>query len=228
MPSISFIVARSYPGNVIGCENKLPWRLKTDMKRFRQITLDHAVIMGSKTFDSIGKPLPRRTNIVMSREARPNESTIVFDKEILWANTLEAAIYIADLVSIVNEKRDFFVIGGAEIYRLFFDQDLINKVYLTEVFAADVIGDAYFKDKFPSKQWKILEEVDYPPTDEDQYGSRFIVYERKERRYRSRFVASFFTETFSKADWVSSYIKTHDKEIKEYEENHQFDLPLDL
>ena len=62
------MVART-PGGVIGCDNRLPWRLKSDLKRFRALTLDHAVIMGRKTFDSIGRPLPQRENVVVSRDA---------------------------------------------------------------------------------------------------------------------------------------------------------------
>jgi dihydrofolate reductase len=69
LPSISYVVARSVPGYVIGTENRLPWRLHSDLKRFKEITYGHPIIMGRKTHLSIGRPLPGRTNIVLSRAA---------------------------------------------------------------------------------------------------------------------------------------------------------------
>ncbi|MGI9464727.1 MAG: dihydrofolate reductase, partial [Aestuariivirgaceae bacterium] len=89
MPSISFIVARSYPGNVIGCENELPWSLKTDLKNFRTITTGHVVVMGRKTLESIGKPLPNRTNVVLSREESKKSNGVY------WAGNVEDALFIA-------------------------------------------------------------------------------------------------------------------------------------
>src|SRR5882724_3180559 len=122
MPSISFIVARSSPGNVIGYENKLPWHLKSDLKRFREITTGHVVIMGRATFESIGRPLPNRTNIVLSRNpALTNSGGINFDEgtQLTWTNTFEDALLTADIISICRQKSDIFVIGGEAMYKLF-------------------------------------------------------------------------------------------------------------
>lgn len=223
MPSISFVVARSYPGGVIGCDNKLPWHLRSDLRRFREITTGHVVIMGSKTFASIGRPLPNRTNVVLSNEIKSNDGPIVAVGPLLWASNREAALYLADLVSIANEKSDFFVIGGETIYNLFLQADLINKVYLTEVFA-DVQGDAYFKYKFAREKWRLLHEEDFSASDQDDFGSRFLIFERRERRYRRRWLSEFYTDQLSKTEWVSQYLKDHRKEIISYEEAHQIDL----
>ena len=76
MPPVCFIVARSLGGSVIGCEGRLPWKLKTDLARFRSLTSRHAVIMGRKTYDSIGKPLPNRLNVVVSRSSLHTETEI--------------------------------------------------------------------------------------------------------------------------------------------------------
>src|SRR5277367_3957552 len=122
LPSISFIVARSYPGNVIGYKNKLPWHLKSDLKRFREITMDHVIIMGRTTFESIGRVLPRRTNVVMSRNSLyQNENGQIIDEEtnLYVTATFEDALFYSDVVSILREKKDIFVIGGSMLYDLF-------------------------------------------------------------------------------------------------------------
>ena len=90
MPSISTIVARSHPGNVIGYQNKLPWRQKSDLKRFRAITIGHVVIMGSNTFNSIGRPLPGRTNIVLTRDSSLSGGDTIQldgDTQLRWSNS---------------------------------------------------------------------------------------------------------------------------------------------
>src|SRR5208283_5180300 len=128
LPSISLIVARSYPGNVIGYQNKLPWHIKSDLKRFKSITSGHVIIMGRSTFDSIGRVLPERTNIVMSATPRPSigpsfqadETTQLF-----WTNRREDALFLADVISIWRKVDDIFVIGGEKMYTLF--DDLVNR-----------------------------------------------------------------------------------------------------
>jgi len=135
MPSISFVVARSEPGHVIGCDNKLPWHLKTDLKHFKAVTSKHVVIMGRKTFESIGKPLPNRINIVMSGKAQNPSPNLYF------VDSKNSALYFADLLSVMYSSQDVFVIGGGAVYEEF--KQIFNKVYLTEVYA-DVKGDAFF------------------------------------------------------------------------------------
>lgn len=223
MPSISFIVARSYPGEVIGCDNGLPWRLRSDLQRFKRITSDHVVIMGSKTFESIGRPLPNRTNVVLSNTMRSNDGPVIVEGPLLWAADRDTALFLADLVSITRGKSSFFVIGGETIYKLFLDQDLINRVYLTEVFA-HVQGDAFFKYKFTRNKWRLLHEEDFSANDYDQYNSRFLIYERKQRKNRERWLSAFFTDKLSKIEWVKQYLSEHQREVSSYEESHQFEL----
>ena len=225
MPSISLMIARSEPGGVIGCNNELPWHLRSDLQRFRKITTNHAVIMGNKTFNSIGRTLPNRTNLVLSREIRANDGPIVVGDQIFWAAGLDAALYLADLISISSGKESFFVIGGQEIYKLFFDSDLINRVYLTEVLA-NVHGDAFFRHRFPKRKWNIIEKTEYLSCTGDEYDSRFIIYERRERRNRERILSSFYTDALSKNKWIEDYLRTHGKKIRGYEETHQAELDL--
>ncbi len=128
---ISAIVAMS-ENRVIGKEGQLPWRLPEDLKRFRKITLGHPVIMGRKTFESIGKALPQRQNIVVTRQ------TDFFAEGVQVVHSLEAAIEACE-----GKCDELFVIGGAEIYRKAFPR--IDCLYLTEIHCV-IDGDAYFLD----------------------------------------------------------------------------------
>jgi dihydrofolate reductase len=129
---LSLIVAVAENG-CIGVENKLPWHLPEDLKRFREITRGHPVIMGRKTFESIGRPLPQRQNIVITRD--PSYSA----PGIQAVTSLEQAIELAS----ATNPREIFVIGGAEIYRLAFPR--ADRLYLTVVHL-EVRGDAFFPE----------------------------------------------------------------------------------
>lgn len=129
---ISLIAALS-ENRVIGIKNHLPWNLPEDLKRFRTLTSGHPIIMGRKTFESIGKPLPKRENIVITRDpAYAREGIRV-------ASSLESAIEIAR----AGSPQEIFVIGGAEIYRLALP--LADRLYLTLV-SGQFEGDAFFPD----------------------------------------------------------------------------------
>ncbi|GAC1352617.1 MAG: dihydrofolate reductase [Polyangiales bacterium] len=133
----------------IGCQGKVPWRIPEDLRHFRKMTLDHAVIMGRKTFDEVGKPLPKRRNIVITRDP----SRIIEGCEV--ASTLEEAIALARHTD--PEPR---VIGGAEIYRLALP--LATRIYLTEVHR-DVEADTFFdldRTGFRETDRRIGEESD--------------------------------------------------------------------
>ena len=134
LPSISYVVARSWPDSIIGRNNELPWHLRTDLQRFKAITLSHPIIMGKKTHLSIGRALPGRVNIVLSRASEFSLNSNFWQHDetmLLFAENRESALFFADVISIATGKTDFFVIGGGEMYRIF--EDLFNKVYLTEV-----------------------------------------------------------------------------------------------
>jgi dihydrofolate reductase len=217
LPSISFIVARSYPGNVIGFKNKLPWHIKSDLKRFRSTTTGHAIIMGRSTFESIGRALPDRANIVMTRSDRLSNNTIVdYDNEtqLYRVAQREDALFAADVISICRGSDALFVIGGEKMYSLF--DELVNRVYLTEVFG-EFPGDAYFKKSFPPKQWKVLKEEDHSKNyDGDDFSYRFSIFQRRERRNRYAFVSKFFTDNLDKFEMLKNQVRIHKKNVDEY------------
>ncbi|MGD1956463.1 MAG: dihydrofolate reductase [Sphingomonadales bacterium] len=159
-PLISAIVARGSNG-VIGKDGDLPWRLPEDLKRFKAITLGKPIIMGRKTWDSLGRPLPGRKNIVLTRDTQfAAEGCVV-------VHTLDDAIDAA------SGTEDIMIIGGAEIYRLAMPH--VGRIYLTEVDAAPD-GDTYFPELVEREWQKSAEEV-YPSGPQTP-GFRFLVYDR--------------------------------------------------
>jgi len=140
---ISIIAAVSKNG-VIGVDNKLPWDLPEDLKRFKELTTGNVVIMGRKTYESIGKPLPNRINIVITRNKD------FFVSGVLTANSLDSALLKA------GGNKDIFIIGGGEIYEQ--SMGFADKLYITEV-DMEVEGDT----KFPtiSNQWSVTEENEF-------------------------------------------------------------------
>lgn len=179
MPSATSLVARSHPDKIIGIENTLPWHLGTDLKHFKHRTQGHAVIMGRKTFDSIGRPLPNRRSIVLSR--RPIEDT----KDVKWAPNPTTALLLADQFSIINMKKEFFVIGGEEIYNLF--HKYINVIFLTDVNTGPINGDAKFELDFDKREWWFRFEKEFPKSEIDDFSFRISCIVR--RKPFHRFVA---------------------------------------
>jgi dihydrofolate reductase len=165
MPLVSILVAAAANG-VIGRDNRLPWRLPEDLAHFKRLTLGHPVIMGRRTFESIvaalGKPLPGRTSIVVTRE--PGRSL----PGALTVGSLEAAIAAA------GDASEVFVIGGAEIYRLALK--FADRVYLTRIEAA-FVGDATFPPLDPG-QWREVSREAHPPAGERAFGFAFIRLDR--------------------------------------------------
>lgn len=164
-PRICIIAAVARNG-VIGIGNRMPWHLSEDMKRFKRLTLGHAVIMGRKTFESIvstsGKPLPGRDNIVVTRSsewARPGCRT---------APSLEAAL------AEVHEPRDAFVIGGAEIYALALP--IARRLYVTEI-ERDFDGDTFFPP-FDRSRWREVSRERIAPDGAGGFAYAFVKYER--------------------------------------------------
>lgn len=161
---ISIIVAVSENG-AIGKNNELLWRLSEDLKIFKRRTSGHAIIMGRKTFDSIGKPLPNRLNIVISR----NTDLKIDGSEIAYS--LEKAIQIAKNKS---EKDEIFIIGGEKIYNL--SVNLVNKIYLTKV-KTKIEGDAFF-DISLFEKWKIVSKIDFKKDDKNEYDFEILELEK--------------------------------------------------
>lgn len=205
LPSISYVVARSLPGYVIGNENRLPWRLQTDLRRFKEITVGHAIIMGRKTHLSIGRALPHRINIVLSRRAGQsveNDFWQKTDTAVVWAGNLESALYFADVIAIARGQKDIFVIGGAEMYAIF--NKLFNKIYLTEVLTGEQLpGDASFQFRIDKRRWVTLVDQHFPAGPFDEYPSRFRVLERKRKWVRYVEINEFYTDRVARKHWLA-------------------------
>jgi len=161
---LSLIAAVGRNG-VIGRDNQIPWRLPSDLKRFKALTLGHPVVMGRKTFQSIGRPLPGRDNIVVSRRAFRADGIVV-------VSSIEEALDVARAKA--GEGGEVFIIGGAEIYRE--TLPLAVRLYITEVDAAPE-GDATFPAIDP-KVWRIVQSDGAVRGEGDSATARFVVYER--------------------------------------------------
>ena len=149
----------------IGKDGKLPWRLSSDLKRFRELTMGHHIIVGRKTLESIGKPLPGRQTIVVTRN--PSYSV----EGCLIAGSVQAAMELAQ----ARGESEAFVIGGADIYAQALA--IADRVYLTEVHA-DVAADTFFPE-FDRSAWTEI-ECSYQPADEkNQHACTFRLLERK-------------------------------------------------
>lgn len=161
---ISCIVAAAENG-VIGKDNDIPWYLSDDLKYFKKRTLNHHIIMGRNCFESIGKPLPKRTNIVITR----NPFYIV--SNCIVSHSIEEALSEA----YDNQEEEAFIIGGGQIYEQ--SQELWDKVYLTRVHA-EIEGNIIFPDLDESK-WKKVSEERHEKNEKNDHDYSFLVYERK-------------------------------------------------
>ena len=164
---LAFVVAAAENG-VIGRDGRLPWRLPTDLKQFRKLTLGKPVIMGRKTYDSIGKPLDGRDNIVLTRRtdfAPPGVHVV---------STPEAAVALARQLALQRGADEVAVIGGAEVYRA--TLPYTGRIYLTLVHARPE-GDTLFT--FDPELWTEIERQTMPRGQTDQYAADFLVLDRK-------------------------------------------------
>jgi len=165
---ISIIVAVAQ-NNVIGRKNRLPWHLPADLKHFKELTLHKPIIMGLKTFESVGKPLPGRDNIVLARE--PNCQI----EGCKIAHSIEEALSLARESLLGKENGEVMICGGASIYNQFLP--LAQRIYLTRIWA-DFEGDTYFPE-LSEKEWEEKERIDNSPDEQNPYKYSFIVLERK-------------------------------------------------
>lgn len=159
--SIAIIVAVAENG-VIGKDNQLIWRLSSDLKRFKALTMGNPILMGRKTHESIGKALPGRENIILTR----NETY-----------QAENCTIIHDLKNFVDSRKDktekIFIIGGEEIYRL--SLEFADEVQLTRVHTA-IDGDAFFPEL--DDTWKEVESTKYEKDEKNEYDYSFLTYKR--------------------------------------------------
>lgn len=170
--SIALIVAAAENG-VIGRNGGLPWRMPTDLKTFRRLTLGKPVVMGRKTYQSIGKPLDKRDNIVVTRD---REFAPVPHPALHVVHDLDAALMLAVRLAADQGAGEVMVIGGAEIYRLALPR--ADRVYLTRVHAV-VEGDATFPE-LAAGTWVLASREALPQGDADQFGATLEVYEKSQ------------------------------------------------
>jgi dihydrofolate reductase len=159
---VSIIAAMSENG-VIGHSGRLPWHLADDLKRFKRLTMGHTVVTGRKTWESIGRPLPGRRMVVISRQPnyRPHGAQVV--------PSLDAALALAELAG----DDEAFIIGGAEIYRLALPR--ADRLYLTRVHA-DIAGDTYFPD-VNWKNWQRIAAEEHGSDGNNEYPFSFETYD---------------------------------------------------
>lgn len=165
---IAIIVAKSSNG-VIGSNNDLPWYLPADLRHFKKITDGHTVIMGRKTFDSIYSrlraPLPNRRNIVISRSLAKLPSGFEL------AKSFDAALEQV-------EEGETYIIGGATIYAAALEKNIIDRIYITEIFN-DISGDTYFPE-LDAKDWQELSCEHHLSDDKNEYDYNFVTLDRKQ------------------------------------------------
>lgn len=166
MPVIALIVARTRNG-VIGRDNRMPWHLPEDLRYFKRVTLGKPVIMGRNTWESLGKPLPGRDNIVITRNANYHaEGAHV-------AHDLASAVQCARRIAEEKNIDEVMIIGGAQIYREALP--LVQRAYITEI-DAEIAGDAFFPDL--EGEWRETARKTYAPCTKNPFPYSFTVLER--------------------------------------------------
>ncbi|WP_435261379.1 dihydrofolate reductase [Tenacibaculum sp. nBUS_03] len=159
------IIAAIGKNNELGKGNDLIWHLPADLKRFKKVTSGHHIIMGRNTFESIGKPLPNRTTIIITRnKAYTKEGCLI-------VNSIEEAIELS------KNNSEVFIIGGAQIYKQALESNLVDKLDITlvhENFEADV----YFP-KIDSSVWKEVSREDFIADEKNKYDYSFVSYVKK-------------------------------------------------
>jgi dihydrofolate reductase len=159
---ISIIVAAS-TNNVIGAQGALPWRLSDDLQRFKAVTMGKPIVMGRKTWDSIGRPLPGRQNIVITRQAG------------FSAEGCDVVASVDEAVAAAGDADEIMVIGGSQIYALALP--LAERLYLTRVHA-DVEGDAFFP-AVDETGWQLARDEPHAADERNEFACSFRVYERR-------------------------------------------------
>jgi dihydrofolate reductase len=157
------LVAAAGNNNVIGGDNKLPWKMPADMKFFKDLTMHHSVIMGRKTFASFGIPLKNRRNIIITRDTS------------LSISGCEVVHSLDEAIKLVKDDKEVFIIGGAEIYRQ--SMAIANKIYLTRIHG-DFEGDSYFPS-IPETAWMQTVNKEYPADEKNPYPFAFLEYIKK-------------------------------------------------
>ena len=159
------LIAAVANNNVIGSDNKLIWHMPADLKHFKSTTMGHTLIMGRKTFESIGKPLKGRKTIVVTRQED-------FD-----AKGVEVVHSISEAIKLVKSEKEVFVTGGAEIYEQCMTSYYTRRLYITRIYA-NFDGDAFFPD-IDTDDWELLEMEEFDADEKNKYPYAFLKYKKK-------------------------------------------------
>jgi len=158
------VIAAIAKNNALGKDNDLIWYLPADLKRFKKVTTGHYILMGRNTFESIGKPLPNRTTIIITRNKN-------YSKEgCLIAGSLEEAITLA------KEEAQLFIIGGAQIYKEVISKNLADQLDITLVHS-EFEADVFFPEIDPNV-WKKVAREDFKADEKNEYDYSFISYQK--------------------------------------------------
>ncbi len=160
------IIAAIAKNNALGKNNKMIWHLPADLKRFKRVTKDHCVIMGRKTFESLGKPLPKRTNIIITRKKK-------YDAEgCIVVNSLKKAIKAS------AEDENPYILGGAQIYKQAIKfVDKLDLTFVHNEFEADT-----FFPEIDLKIWKEISRENFKADEKNKYDYSFVTFVRKENQ----------------------------------------------
>ncbi|GFD72601.1 dihydrofolate reductase [Tenacibaculum mesophilum] len=158
------LIAAIAKNNALGKDNDLIWHLPADLKRFKKVTTGHPILMGRNTFESIGKPLPNRTSIIITRNNN------YFVDGCLMANSIEQAIELA-------EGKDAFIIGGAQIYKDALEQNLVDRLDITLIHH-EFEADAFFPE-INMEIWKEVAREDFKADEKNKYDYSFVSYEKR-------------------------------------------------
>ena len=161
---ISSIVAVSN-NHAIGVDNDLPWHMPADLKYFKEKTIGHHVLMGRKSFDSVGRPLPGRTNIVVTRNKEWNNSSVIV------VHSIPDGILVAQNAGV----EELFILGGSNIY--FQTQELWDKLYLTKINTEISNATAFFPE-LDMEKWKLSREEPHKADEKNAFDYNFCLYER--------------------------------------------------
>jgi dihydrofolate reductase len=162
--TLSIIVILS-TNNVIGRDNKLPWHMPADLKRFKSLTMGHHVLMGRRTFDEIRKPLPGRVNVVITHDPHFGPEGVAI------ARSIDEAVSKAEAAG----DSEIFLIGGGEIFKQVIHR--ADRMYITRIHA-DIEGDTYFPEFDDVNEWKLVDAEHFEADEKNAYPYSFLTYER--------------------------------------------------
>ena len=158
------LIAAAGQNNELGKDNDLIWHLPADLKRFKKVTTGHAIIMGRNTFESIGKPLPNRRSIIITRNTS-------YKKE-----GCEVVHSLEDAIELIQDQDNAFIIGGAQIYHEAIEKNLVDQLDITEVHQ-DFNTDVYFPS-IDKVTWEEVSRVSFTPDEKNRYNYSFLSYKK--------------------------------------------------